>query len=140
MLAGTVALLAPLALRPDEASPYPDEMDVKELLGQVTDNLTVGRVFGEPIQHGDVLIVPVAKVRGGAGGGGGTDPGKRESGSGGGGGFEAKPAGVYVVTEGTASWRPAVDVTRIVVGGQVVAMVIALVVRSIVKRALKARS
>ena len=34
----------------------------------------------------------------------------------------------------------AVDVTRIVIGGQVVAMVIALVVRSIVKRALKARS
>ena len=127
-------------MRPGQASLYPDAMDVKELLGQVTDNLTVGRVFGEPIQHGDVLIVPVARVRGGAGGGGGTDAAKEESGSGGGGGFEAKPAGVYVVTQGSTSWRPAVDVTRIVIGGQVLAMVIALVVRSIVKRALKARS
>ncbi len=114
-------------------------MDVKELLGQVTDNLTVGRVFGEPVRHGEVLIIPVARVRGGAGGGGGTDAAKEESGSGGGGGFEAKPAGVYVVTEGSASWRPAVDVNRIVIGGQVLGIVIALVVRSIVKRALKAK-
>lgn len=115
-------------------------MDVKQLLGQVTDNLTVGRVFGEPIEHGEVLIIPVARVRGGAGGGGGTDSLKKESGSGGGGGFEAKPAGVYVVTQGAASWRPAVDVNRIVIGGQVLGIVIALVVRSIAKRALKARS
>lgn len=48
-------------------------MDVQGLLSKVTDNLTVGRVFGEPIPHGDILVVPVARIRGGAGGGGGTD-------------------------------------------------------------------
>ena len=108
-------------------------MDVKELLSKVTDNLTVGRVFGEPIQHGDVLIVPVARVRGGAGGGSGAGPGKEE-GSGGGGVFEATPAGVYVLRNESVAWHPAVDVTRIVVGGQLVAVVVALVVRSILRR------
>ena len=68
-------------------------MDVQELLSQVTDKVTVSRVFGEPIQHGEVLMVPVARVRGGAGGGTGTSPKDDSSGSGGGGGFEASPRG-----------------------------------------------
>jgi len=122
-----------VALRPVRGSPYAGEMDVKELLSKVTDNLTVGRVFGEPIQHGDVLVVPVARIRGGAGGGSGAGPGKEE-GSGGGGGFEATPAGVYVIKDEAVAWHPAVDVTRIVVGGQLVAVVVALVVRSILRR------
>jgi uncharacterized spore protein YtfJ len=109
-------------------------MDVKELLSQVTDNLTVGRVFGEPIRQGDVVIVPVARIRGGAGGGGGIDAEKGGEGSGGGGGFEAVPAGVYVIKDESVSWRPAVDVTRIVIGGQLVAVVVALVLRSILRR------
>jgi uncharacterized spore protein YtfJ len=112
-------------------------MDVQELLSKVTDNLTVGRVFGEPIRQGDVLIVPVARIRGGAGGGGGSGTGggtPEESGSGGGGGFDARPAGVFVIKEGSVSWQPAVDVTRIVVGGQLVGIVVALVIRSIFRR------
>jgi uncharacterized spore protein YtfJ len=108
-------------------------MDVQELLSKVTDNLTVGRVFGEPIHHGDILIVPVARIRGGAGGGGGTGATETEQGSGGGGGIDAKPAGVFVLKEGSVSWLPAVDVTRIVLGGQLVGVVIALVVRSILR-------
>ncbi len=109
-------------------------MDVEELLSKVTDNLTVSRVFGEPIRHGDVLVVPVARVRGGAGGGGGSGPGDEGSGSGGGGGFDASPAGVFVVKNDAVSWRPAVDVNRVVLGGQAVAIVLALVVRSLVRR------
>ena len=123
-----------LALRPRQRSPYPCEMDVQELLSKVTDNLTVGRVFGEPIQHGDTLFVPVARIRGGAGGGVGTGGAAQETGSGGGGGFDAQPAGVFVVKGGSVSWQPAVDVTRIVIGGQLVAIVVALVVRSILRR------
>jgi uncharacterized spore protein YtfJ len=109
-------------------------MDVEELLSKVTDNLTVARVFGEPIHHGEILIVPVARIRGGAGGGGGTGATATEQGSGGGGGIDAKPAGVFVIKQGSVSWRPAVDVTRIVLGGQLVGVVIALVVRSILRR------
>jgi uncharacterized spore protein YtfJ len=126
------------ALRLRHLSPYDGEMDVQQLLSKVTDNLTVGRVFGEPIQHGDILIVPVARIRGGAGGGSGTGTGAGASNdvsnSGGGGGFDAKPAGVFVLKGGSVSWQPALDVTRIVIGGQVVAVVLALVVRSILRR------
>ena len=109
-------------------------MDVQQLLSKVTDNLTVGRVFGEPIQHGDILIVPVARIRGGAGGGSGTGTGNDVSNNGGGGGFDAKPAGVFVLKSGSVSWQPALDLTRIVIGGQVVTVVVALVVRSILRR------
>lgn len=109
-------------------------MDVKELLSKVTDNLTVGRVFGTPIEHGDVLIVPVARVRAGAGGGSGPGAGDEGPSSGGGGGFEATPAGVFVLKDGSVAWHPALDVTRIVIGGQFVGVVVALVVRSILRR------
>lgn len=124
------------ALRLRHLSPYDGEMDVQQLLSKVTDNLTVGRVFGEPIQHGDILIVPVARIRGGAGGGSGTGAGATNdvSNSGGGGRFDAKPAGVFVLKGGSVSWQPALDVTRIVIGGQVVTVVLALVVRSILRR------
>lgn len=124
------------ALRLRHLSPYDGEMDVQQLLSKVTDNLTVGRVFGEPIQHGDILIVPVARIRGGAGGGSGTGAGATNdvSNSGGGGGFDAKPVGVFVLKGGSVSWQPALDVTRIVIGGQVVTVVLALVVRSILRR------
>lgn len=109
-------------------------MDVQELLSQVTDKVTVSRVFGEPIERDGALVIPVARVRGGAGGGTGTGPHDEGSGSGGGGGFEATPAGVYVVKDGDALWRPAVDVNKIVVGGQLVAIVVALVLRSVLRR------
>jgi len=109
-------------------------MDVQQLLSKVTDNLTVERVFGEPIRHGDILMVPVARIRGGAGGGSGTGATNDVSNNGGGGGFDAKPAGVFVLKGGSVSWQPALDVTRIVIGGQVVTVVVALVVRSILRR------
>jgi uncharacterized spore protein YtfJ len=109
-------------------------MDVQQLLSKVTDNLTVGRVFGEPIQHGDILIVPVARIRGGAGGGSGTGATTDVSNSGGGGGIDAKPAGVFVIKNGSVTWQPALDVTRIVIGGQVITVILALVVRSILRR------
>src|SRR5450759_5107493 len=102
-------------------------MDVQQLLSKVTDNLTVGRVFGEPIQHGDILIVPVARIRGGAGGGSGTGATNDVSNSGGGGGIDAKPAGVFVIKNGSVTWQPALDVTRIVIGGQVITVILALV-------------
>jgi uncharacterized spore protein YtfJ len=109
-------------------------MDVQQLLSKVTDNVTVGRVFGEPIQHDGILIVPVARIRGGAGGGSGRGATNEESNSGGGAGFDAKPAGVFVVRGGSVSWQPALDVTRIVIGGQVVTVVVALVIRSLLRR------
>src|SRR6476646_4902071 len=100
-------------------------MDVQELLSKVTQDLSVKRVFGEPIERDGVLVVPVARVRGGAGGGGSTAEGNQ--GSGGGGGIDARPAGVFVIKDGDVSWQPAIDVTRLAIGGQLVVIVPALV-------------
>ena len=111
---------------------YRGGMDIQELLSKVTNDLTVKRVFGDPIEHGGILLVPVARVRGGAGGGSSTA--EVNEGSGGGGGFDARATGVFVVKDGKVTWQPAVDVTRIAVGGQVVAVVFVLVLRSILRR------
>ena len=103
------------------------------------DVLSVRRAFGEPIQHGDVMLVPVAKVMGGTGSGYGTgEMGDGQagaerptgSGSGGGGGFgvRVKPLGVYVVEGTTVNWRPALDLNRIILGGQLVGAVAVLTI------------
>ncbi|MGN9780716.1 GerW family sporulation protein [Nonomuraea sp. ZG12] len=112
-------------------------MDIKELVEQAKDSATVKRVFGDPIQHGDILVIPVARVA--HGGGGGSGEGRKpagETGSGGGGGYGvgATPAGVFVVKNGDVRWHPAVDVNRIVLGGQIVGIVLLLTLRSIFKR------
>ena len=60
-------------------------MDAKEILEQARDALTVRRVFGDPIEKEGVLIVPVARVMGGAGSGSGEEG--DGGGRGGGGGW-----------------------------------------------------
>jgi uncharacterized spore protein YtfJ len=97
-------------------------MNVDELLGGVRDAISVRRVFGDPIEHDGVLVVPVAKV--GGGGGGGSDT---EHNGGGGFGIGARPVGVYVVKDGEVSWRPAVDPIRIAL---VVVAALALLLRA----------
>lgn len=53
-------------------------MDVKEILEQARDALSVRRVFGDPIEREGVIVVPVANVRGGAGAGCGRGAGAVE--------------------------------------------------------------
>ena len=117
-------------------------MNPKEILDQARDTFTVRRVFGEPIERDGVLVVPVARVRGGGGAGSGEgrgdEPEARGSGSGGGWGAEARPVGVFVIAGQDVRWVPAVDINRIVLGGQIVAIVGLLVVRAII-RARRAR-
>jgi uncharacterized spore protein YtfJ len=95
-------------------------------LDAVKDTLSVKRVFGDAYQVNGTTIIPVAAVRGGGGGGGGegTAPDKEETGSGAGMGFGVndRPVGVYILENGTTTWSPAVDVTRIVLGGQLVVL------------------
>jgi uncharacterized spore protein YtfJ len=95
-------------------------MDVQSVISQARDAISVKRVFGDPIQQGDVTIIPAARIGGGAGGGGGAGPKGEGQGEGSGFGVVAKPAGVYVLKGGDALWRPAVDVNRIVLGMQIV--------------------
>lgn len=112
-------------------------MDVAELMQNTRDALTVKRVYGDAYERDGVTVIPVANVRGGGGGGEGEGnaPDGSGSGSGSGGGFgvAAKPAGVYVVEGNNVTWRPAIDVNRIVLGGQIVAVVALFVLRSIVR-------
>ncbi len=111
-------------------------MEFSEMVGSVRDALTVRRVFGEAYERDGVMVIPVATVIGGGGGGKGEreEPeGVEQEGEGGGFGLIAKPAGAYVVQGGRVRWQPAVDVNRIVAGGQIVAVVALLVLRQFLK-------
>jgi uncharacterized spore protein YtfJ len=87
-----------------------------------------------------VTIIPAARVQGGAGGGSGEDPQSQGKGSGSGFGMTARPVGAFILRDGELTWQPAMDVTRIVLGGQLVAIVALLTLRSILKARAKARS
>ena len=114
-------------------------MEVQDVIAQARDTLTVKRVFGEPYEQGGVTIIPAARVQGAAGGGSGEDPQGQGKGSGSGFGMTARPVGAFIIRDGELSWRPAVDVNRIALGGQVVVIVALLTVRAIVRSRSKAR-
>jgi uncharacterized spore protein YtfJ len=107
-------------------------MDIPDGLKGTYDAVTVRRVYGDPIERDGVTLIPVAAVRGGFGYGGGHDDGGNEGG-GGGSGVSARPVGMYRIEGGKLSWQPALDVTRIAMAGQVVAVVALLVLRSVLK-------
>ena len=110
-------------------------MELPEVLGRAADAAQVRRVFGEPIERDGVTIIPTASVRGGAGGGGGRGPKQEEGeGAGGGYGFMAHPAGVFVLRGDQVDWRPALDLGKVILGGQLVAVTFLLVLRSILRR------
>jgi uncharacterized spore protein YtfJ len=83
-------------------------MNPESLLQGVRDSVSVRRVFGDPIEHDGVVVIPVARVAGGGGGGGDSD----ENG-GGGFGIGGRPVGAYVIKDGRVSWQPAIDPIRI---------------------------
>jgi len=104
-------------------------MNVQQILSGAQDALTTRRVFGEPVEVNGVTIIPAAAIRGGGGGGG------RDNERGGVGfGLQARPAGAYVVKDGDVQWRPAVDVNKIVLGGQIVAIAALVTFRPLIRR------
>jgi uncharacterized spore protein YtfJ len=106
-------------------------------LDAVKDVMTVQRVFGEPTVVDGITVMPVAVVRGGggAGGGGGSMPEEEQQGEGAGMGFglNARGLGVFAVKDGKVTWQPAVDVTRIVLGSQLVTLAAIVVVGSVLR-------
>jgi uncharacterized spore protein YtfJ len=102
---------------------------VETAMNKMRENLKPDLVYGEAIERDGALFLPAAKVRGGGGGGGDS-----EGSNGGGFGLTAKPAGMYVIRDGTASWQPAIDLNRVILGGQIVGIVALLVLRSIFRR------
>ncbi len=114
-------------------------MEVQEILSQARDAMTVKRVFGDPIEKDGVTVIPVARVSGGGGGGSGkkTTAGEEDAPplqqGGAGFGLRASPAGVYVIRGDQVTWQPAIDVNRVVLGGQLVAIALLLTIRAIFK-------
>lgn len=93
---------------------------VASTLDQLAGRLGRDQVFGPPVEQGGAVVVPVARVRAG----GGSAPGRR---GGAGTGVQARPVGAFSISpEGRVAWHPAVDVNRIVLGGQIVFGVVGL--------------
>jgi uncharacterized spore protein YtfJ len=113
-------------------------MEVLEVIAQARDAITVKRVFGEPYEKNGVTVIPAARVQGGAGGGGGEGPEGQGKGSGTGFGLSARPVGAYLIRGDEVTWRPAVDLNRIVLGSQIVAIVALLTIRALVEARAKA--
>jgi uncharacterized spore protein YtfJ len=108
--------------------------DVLDAVRAAVDGTTAGRVFGAPVTADGIVLLPVARVAGG--GGGGTGPVAEDGwpeGTGGGFGTTGRGLGVFVIRNGKVMWRPAIDVNRVVLGGQVVAVVALLVLRSVLR-------
>src|SRR5688500_16985160 len=129
--------IVPAVAPPEEAAAAETPKGALAFIERARDVLTVRRVFGDPIERDGVTVIPAAKVRGGGGGGTGSGP----NGEGGGGGFgvSASPAGAYVIKDGSVRWEPALDLSRTIFMGQIVAIVALLTARSIVKAVMKRR-
>lgn len=108
-------------------------MDPQQVLTGAQEALTARRVFGEPIQAEGATVLPVAVI---AGGGGGGARGNQEGGVGY--GLKARPAGVFVVKNGEAKWRPAVNINLIIAGGQLVALAALMTLKTYLQRSRKA--
>jgi uncharacterized spore protein YtfJ len=116
--------------------------DGLRLLDRLTEAASVRRAFGDPTEQNGSIVIPVARVAGGGGGGEGGRGGEdSEQGAGGGFGLRVTPSGVFVVRDGTVTWQPALDLNRIILGGQVVAVIALLTIRSVLRhRSGKSRS
>jgi hypothetical protein len=110
-------------------------MELQDLLSGARDVVSVKRVYGDPYEKNGLTVIPAAAVRGGGGGGVG-EHGNSDSGGGGGFGLIARPSGAWIIADGTVTWKPAVDVNRIVLGGQMIGLAAVLVTG----RVLRARS
>ena len=110
-------------------------MAFEDLMRGWQDNFTVRRVFGDPVERGDVTVIPVAKIAGG--GGGGAAPSEGESAaesSGGGFGGKARPVGVYVIRADGVEWQPTLDVTALGLAAIALAALITMTVGGVIRR------
>jgi uncharacterized spore protein YtfJ len=108
---------------------------VLEQIRDAMEHSASGRVFGDPVTQDGVTVLPVAKVSGGGGGGGGTASEEPlQTGQGGGFGVTARPLGVFIIKDGQVGWRPALDLNKVIIGGQIVAVVALLTLRALLRR------
>lgn len=86
------------------------------LINKVTRGANVKLIYGEPIEHDGVVVIPVGKLRWALGGGEGRDSAEESSGSGsgGGGGILMSPVGLIEIKDGKARFKPVFDPALIV--------------------------
>jgi uncharacterized spore protein YtfJ len=97
-------------------------VEPKEAFKSIREVLSARQVFGEPVVRDRVTMIPAAIVIGAGGGGGGArGSGKGDSaaqepdtGAGMGLGMIAWPSGAFEISEDRVTWRPTLDVARIV--------------------------
>jgi uncharacterized spore protein YtfJ len=106
-------------------------MDTSDLVADLAGRMREHQVFGPPVERDDVTVVPVAEVRGGGGIGGRARPGSAGNG---GFGLVARPVGAWVIKDGTVRWEPALDVNRVILVGNAVALVALLVLGRLLRR------
>jgi uncharacterized spore protein YtfJ len=109
-------------------------MRVMDVVSEAKSAMRASEVFGTPYEKNGITIIPAAKISGGAGGGGN----EMEPQAGGGGfGVSSRPVGAFVIKDGEVRWHPALDLNRVILMGQIVAIVALLTARAIVKAATK---
>jgi uncharacterized spore protein YtfJ len=104
-------------------------MEFAQLASVARDLFSAKLVYGEPVERDGVVVITATTVFGGGGGGDADALPLRE---GAGFGVLARPAGAFVLRNGTVRWKPAVDVTRL---GLVAAVTVVALARVFTKRA-----
>lgn len=111
-------------------------MRVMDVVNEAKAAMRASEVFGTPYEKNGVTIIPAARISGGAGGGGDQqDP----QAGGAGFGVSSRPVGAFVIKGDEVRWEPAVDVNRVILMAQVVAIVALLTLRAIVRARAKSR-
>ena len=116
-------------------------VEPQETLRSLREAVSARQVFGEPVERDGVTVIPAATVIGGGGGGGGNKSGEGDAGGGEpttgtamGFAMVGWASGAFEVREGRVDWRPTVDVTRIVLAAQGVALVLGLATLTVLGR------
>ncbi len=92
-------------------------MQVQEILEEARKGFGAEGVYGKPYVHNGLTVIPAASLAGGGGGGG-----DEEGGGGGGFGVKSRPTGAWVIENGEVRWKTALDLNRIVLGAEIVAL------------------
>jgi uncharacterized spore protein YtfJ len=105
-------------------------MRVMDVVNEARSAMRASEVFGMPYEKNGVTIIPAAKIAGGARGGG--DQNVPQAG-GMGFGVMSRPAGAFVINGNEVRWQPALDLNRVILMGQLVAIIALLTVRAVAK-------
>lgn len=117
-------------------------VDVRQMFDQAREVMS-RRVYSEPYERNGVTVILASRVQGGGGGGAGEgqegagSPHSTGSGWGGGFGINARPVGAFVIKGDDVRFVPALDLNRVIVGGQLVALAALLTLRVIVRTRAK---